>query len=157
MQSGTRKLEVTTFRCGHVRDFFNTKRGSKGDSCRTCHRAYNRARYRRLREEGLTTYEIQGYAPLTDGDLHGMLQRMGGGMTMGQATASLAGFQHSTLYRKLRIWAPSNRDRIILIKRLSALNVATQRRIVGSLVNLALSRELFPRIDPAVANQSDRS
>ncbi len=57
-----------------------------------------------------------------------MLERMSKGMTLCQATAGLTGNEHSTLYRKLRIWAPAHHDRVILIKRLSKLNVSTQRR-----------------------------
>jgi hypothetical protein len=77
-----------------------------------------------------------------------MLKRMGGGLNLGQATAGPSGYRHSTIYRKLRIWAPSNRDRAILIKRLSQLNVATQHRQRWQARRSEFEPDSFPRIDP---------
>jgi hypothetical protein len=136
-----------TFRCGHVRDSFNS-RGRKHETCRTCYTAKTRARYRRLRDEGMTPNEIFGYRPLSEADLAAMLQRMGTGMTLGQATAGPSSYPHSTLYRRLRIWAPSNHDRAILIKRLSKLNVSTQRRRRWEASRPRDEPDTFPRVDP---------
>ena len=142
--------EFRTFPCGHVRDALNTTKRSR---CLTCDRAYrskwNRARYRRLREEGLTSYETCGYRPLTQDELAGMVRRMGDGMTMCQATAAPSRrSKNGTLYRKLRIWAPAHHDQIVLIKRLSKLNVSTQRYRRLEARRPVDEPDTFPRIDP---------
>jgi len=64
-----------------------------------------------------------------------------------QATAGPSSYPHSTLYRRLRIWAPSNHDRVILIKRLSKLNVSTQRRRRWEASRPRDDPDTWPRID----------
>lgn len=142
--------EIRTFRCGHIRDSFNSRIGSGGyASCRTCQNANQRKRYRRLLEEGLTPLETCGYRPLTTTDLAGVLHRMQDGMTVCQATAGPSGYQRSTVYRKMRLWAPTHPDKINLIMRLSKLNVQKQAERRWQARRVRFDPDMHPRIDPA--------
>jgi hypothetical protein len=142
--------EIRTFRCGHIRDTYNSRIGTGGyANCRTCHRMHSRNRYRRLREEGLTPSEIHGYRPLTTTDLASVLNRMQDGMTICQATAGPSGYHRSTIYRKIRIWASSYPDKISLIMRLSKLNIRKQAERRWQARRPRFDPGTHPRIDPA--------